>query len=132
MKAVQALSVPVRNIARAIESRDASYLKRLKGIGNRTAQKILATLEGKVAKFALIRRAEEPTAASMSEDFVDQVHEWFLFGNLSKYLVDVIAVLLVICTITGWILTPQMLRRRIRAKQAVKEEKEYELVGVGD
>jgi Holliday junction DNA helicase RuvA len=75
MKAVQALSVPVRDIARAIESRDSSYLERLKGIGNRTAQKILATLEGKVAKFALIRQAEEPTAASISEDFVDQVQE---------------------------------------------------------
>ena len=30
MKAVQALTVPVRQIARAIESRDAAYLKRLK------------------------------------------------------------------------------------------------------
>jgi len=75
MKAVQALSLPVRDIARAIESRDSLYLKRLKGIGNRTAQKVLATLEGKVAKFALIRQAEEPTAASISEDFVDQVQE---------------------------------------------------------
>lgn len=75
MKAVQALSVPVRDIARAIESRDATYLKRLKGIGNRTAQKILATLEGKVAKFALIRQAEEPTEAVASEDFIEQVQE---------------------------------------------------------
>jgi Holliday junction DNA helicase RuvA len=75
MKAVQALTVPVREIARAIESRDAAYLKRLKGIGNRTAQKILATLEGKVAKFALIRQAEEPAEAVPSEDFIEQVHE---------------------------------------------------------
>jgi Holliday junction DNA helicase RuvA len=75
MKAVQALTVPVREIARAIESRDAAYLRRLKGIGNRTAQKILATLEGKVAKFALIRQAEEPAEAAPSEDFIEQVHE---------------------------------------------------------
>ena len=75
MKAVQALSVPVRDIARAIESRDATYLKRLKGIGNRTAQKILATLEGKVAKFALIRQAEEPAEVVASEDFIEQVQE---------------------------------------------------------
>ena len=60
MKAVQAFTVPVRDIARAIESRDATYLKGLRGIGNRTAQKILATLEGKVAKFALIRPLERP------------------------------------------------------------------------
>ena len=75
MKAVQALTVPVRDIARAIESRDSAYLTRLKGIGNRTAQKILATLEGKVAKFALIRQEEEPSEVAPSEDFVEQVQE---------------------------------------------------------
>lgn len=75
MKAVQALSVPVREIARAIESGDSAYLKRLKGIGNRTAQKILATLEGKVAKFALIRQTKKPTEIPPSEDFIEQVHE---------------------------------------------------------
>lgn len=75
MKAVQALTVPIREIARAIESRDAAYLRRLKGIGNRTAQKILATLEGKVAKFALIRDVEKPAGAAPSEDFIAQVHD---------------------------------------------------------
>lgn len=75
MKAVQAFTVPVRDIARAIESRDATYLKGLKGIGNRTAQKILATLEGKVAKFALIRQAERPAEALPLEDFKNQVQE---------------------------------------------------------
>jgi Holliday junction DNA helicase RuvA len=35
----------------AIENRDARVLQRLKGIGNRTAQKIIATLEGKVERF---------------------------------------------------------------------------------
>jgi Holliday junction DNA helicase RuvA len=81
MKAVQALTVPVRQIARAIESRNAVYLRRLKGIGNRTAQKILATLEGKVAKFALIREVEKPSEAAPSEDFIEQVQE-VLVGQL--------------------------------------------------
>ena len=75
MKAVQALTVPVREIARAIESRDMAYLKRLKGIGNRTAQKILATLEGKVAKFALIRETEIATDTVPPEDLVQRVQE---------------------------------------------------------
>ena len=75
MKAVQALSEPVRDIARAIESRDMAYLKRLKGIGNRTAQKILATLEGKLAKFALIREVEKTEGATQSEDFKEQVQD---------------------------------------------------------
>jgi Holliday junction DNA helicase RuvA len=75
MKAVQALTVPVRDIARAIESRDSSYLTRLKGIGNRTAQKILATLEGKVAKFALIRQVEKAAQEPPPEDFIEQVQD---------------------------------------------------------
>jgi Holliday junction DNA helicase RuvA len=75
IKAVQALTVPVRDIARAIESRDMAFLKRLKGIGNRTAQKILATLEGKVAKFALIRHPERPAEVEPLEDFTEQVQD---------------------------------------------------------
>jgi len=75
MKAVQALTVPVREIARAIESRDTAYLRQLKGIGNRTAQKILASLEGKVAKFALIREVEKPTEDVPLEDFKERVQE---------------------------------------------------------
>jgi len=51
MKAVKAMTVPVVDLAAAIENRDVGVLKRLKGIGNRTAQKIIATLEGKVERF---------------------------------------------------------------------------------
>ena len=55
LKAVRALSIPVREIASAIESGEINKLAQLKGIGRRTAQKIIATLEGKMGKFALIR-----------------------------------------------------------------------------
>jgi holliday junction DNA helicase RuvA len=58
LKAVKALDVPIRDIANAIESGDVSLLKTLKGIGARTAQKIVATLQGKVSKFALIRKTD--------------------------------------------------------------------------
>ncbi|NVM56726.1 MAG: Holliday junction DNA helicase RuvA [Desulfobacterales bacterium] len=93
MKAVQALTVPVRDIARAIESRDVAYLRRLKGIGNRTAQKILATLEGKVAKFALIRVVEKPTEAAPLEDFKEQVQEVLVkqLGHKAKQATEMIA-----------------------------------------
>jgi Holliday junction DNA helicase RuvA len=60
LKAVKALNLPVREIARTIEKRDAKALQKLKGIGNRTAQKIIATLAGKMDKFALIHPGEEP------------------------------------------------------------------------
>ena len=47
LKAVKALSVPVSEVANAIENRDINRLTRLKGIGTRTAQKIVATRGGK-------------------------------------------------------------------------------------
>jgi len=73
IKAVKALNVPVREIARAIESKDVGKLKQLKGIGNRTAQKIVATLEGKMDKFALIRKSERKEELPGSENPFEQV-----------------------------------------------------------
>jgi Holliday junction DNA helicase RuvA len=74
MKAVKALDIPISDVAQAIESNDLGRLKRLKGIGPRTAQKIIATLHGKVSKFALIRKSAEP-AAPEPEDFIQPVLE---------------------------------------------------------
>jgi Holliday junction DNA helicase RuvA len=71
MKAVKAMTLPVSDIAAAIEARDLATLGRLKGIGKRTAQKIVATLEGRMGKFALLR-AERP-AATPVPDFMQQV-----------------------------------------------------------
>jgi len=74
LKAVKALNLPVRDIARAIESKDLSTLKQLKGIGDRTARKIIATLEGKMDKFALIRKAPEeevPVVEDLSQQVLD-------------------------------------------------------------
>ncbi len=72
LKAVKALNVPIREIATAIESGEISRLTQLKGIGRRTAQKIIATLEGKMGKFALIRPAEHQEAP-LVDDFTQQV-----------------------------------------------------------
>ncbi len=52
LKAAQALTLPVGEIATAIEAKNAALLGQLKGIGARTAQKIIATLHGKVGRFA--------------------------------------------------------------------------------
>jgi Holliday junction DNA helicase RuvA len=71
---VKALNMPVREIARAIEGKDVSKLMRLKGIGNRTANKIVATLGGKMEKFALIRK-DEPEDVPGTPDFENQVSE---------------------------------------------------------
>ena len=51
--ALKALTEPVGLIAQAIESKDTKALQRLKGIGKRTAELIVAELAGKVMDFAL-------------------------------------------------------------------------------
>ena len=73
LKAVKALNIPVREIATAIESGEIGKLTQLKGIGRRTAQKIIATLGGKMGKFALIRPAEYQEQPPHVEDFLQQV-----------------------------------------------------------
>ncbi|MCG8688318.1 MAG: helix-hairpin-helix domain-containing protein [Desulfobacterales bacterium] len=55
MKAIKALTKPVGQVARAIEDRDTAFLSQLSGIGKRTADKIIATLNGKVMEFADIQ-----------------------------------------------------------------------------
>jgi Holliday junction DNA helicase RuvA len=51
-KALKALVMPVGEIARAIESRDARFLSGLPQIGKRTAEQVIAELAGKVQEFA--------------------------------------------------------------------------------
>nr|WP_319493643.1 Holliday junction branch migration protein RuvA [uncultured Desulfobacter sp.] len=72
MKAIKALTKPVPQVARAIEDRDTAFLSQLAGIGKRTAEKIVATLNGKVLAFAAGRITE---AASVPTDPSDIVSE---------------------------------------------------------
>ncbi|MFZ0134588.1 MAG: Holliday junction branch migration protein RuvA [Desulfobacterales bacterium] len=74
LKAVKAMTLTVGEIARAIEAKDLAALKRLKGIGSRTAQKIIATLGGKMERFALAPEAAGRPAAVDAET-VDAVVE---------------------------------------------------------
>jgi len=50
-KALRALSVPIGQIARAIEAKDARGLASLEGIGQRMAEQIVASLSGKAHPF---------------------------------------------------------------------------------
>jgi Holliday junction DNA helicase RuvA len=72
--AVKALVLPVSKIARAIEERDTNALEKMKGIGKRTADKIVASLNGKVGKFALMKDVMI-SADSEPEDLKRQVEE---------------------------------------------------------
>ena len=73
LKAVKALTISVGEIAHAIESRDVNTLKQLNGIGERTAHKIVATLQGKMNKFALIKNGGGDSPTPVDEDFVQSV-----------------------------------------------------------
>jgi Holliday junction DNA helicase RuvA len=53
-KAARALVLSVSKIAQAIEAEDVGTLRKLPGIGERTAKKMIATLRGKVTEEALL------------------------------------------------------------------------------
>ena len=53
-KALRAMVRPVREIARTIEEQDVKQLSTFPGIGEATAERIVAKLRRKVGKFALI------------------------------------------------------------------------------
>ncbi|WP_319577461.1 Holliday junction branch migration protein RuvA [uncultured Desulfobacter sp.] len=72
MKAIKALTKPVSQVARAIEDRDTAFLSQLTGIGKRTAEKIVATLNGKVLAFAAAQRLEAEPASTEPTDFVPE------------------------------------------------------------
>jgi len=60
-------------IARAIETEDVRKLTELPGIGPRMAEKIIAELKGKVAKFALMKDTEALVKPASPPDFADEV-----------------------------------------------------------
>lgn len=53
--ALRAFDKPVPRIAAAIEEGDVDFLQTLAGIGNQRAKQIVAHLQGKVGRFALIK-----------------------------------------------------------------------------
>lgn len=75
-KSLKSLIMPIRDIAAAIETKDAAQLSRLPGVGARQAEKIIAELHGKTARFAL-SRSDEPLAvkATKASPYIDEALE---------------------------------------------------------
>jgi holliday junction DNA helicase RuvA len=69
--AARALVAPIADIAEAIVRKDERFLRRLPGIGPQKCRNIVAQLEGKVAKYALLPREEAPKPPPREE--VDDV-----------------------------------------------------------
>ena len=76
VRAAAALVFPVSVIASAIESEDTAVLTQLPGVGARAAQKMIATLRGKVTATALLRDdgiPESRAAAPVADPRVEAV-----------------------------------------------------------
>jgi holliday junction DNA helicase RuvA len=69
--AARAFCAPMSTIADAIDRGDYAFLKSLPGIGQQKARDIVAKLQGKVAKFLLIRDAP-PAPPRPIPDFADE------------------------------------------------------------
>jgi len=69
--AARAFALPMAHIAQAIERGDHGFLVKLPGIGQQKARDIVAKLQGKVAKFLLIRDAQ-PHAPPPIPDFASE------------------------------------------------------------
>ena len=78
-KALKAMVRPVQDIAKSIEDQDVKSLTTLPGIGPAMAEKIVAQLRRKMAKFALLVQ-QDPTqqAGDIERSIVDETFEVLL------------------------------------------------------
>lgn len=74
-KALNAMVRPVREVAVAIEEQDVKALSALPGIGPAMAERIVAKLRRKMAKFALLIGREMPTGDEPASSVVSDAYE---------------------------------------------------------
>lgn len=74
-KALLAMVRPVREVATAIEERDAKSLTLLPGIGPAVADRIIAKLRRKMARFALIPDRDLPADQQSEPDVINEGYE---------------------------------------------------------
>jgi len=65
--ALKALTRPIAVIAQAIDDGDLTLLRSLPGIGEQRAKEIVAKLQGKVGKYALLQAPDLPAKAAEAE-----------------------------------------------------------------
>lgn len=74
-KALHAMVRPVRDIAAAIEEQDVKLLSTLPGVGPAVAERIIAKLRRKMAKFALLIGRELPADEAAARDVLHEGYE---------------------------------------------------------
>ncbi len=71
-KALRSMVRPVREVALMIENQDVKGLSTLPGVGPATAERIIAKLRRKMAKFALLVSRDQAAVMDVEPDLVDQ------------------------------------------------------------
>jgi Holliday junction DNA helicase RuvA len=74
-KALRAMVKPVRDVATAIEEQDVKELATLPGIGAAMAERIVAKLRRKMAKFALMISQELPPENATDHDVITEAYQ---------------------------------------------------------
>jgi len=82
-KALRAMVRPVREVATAIEERDIKQLSTLPGVGPAVAERIVAKLRRKMAKFALMVTSDLPASAA-SDVFSEAYEALISVGHTSQ------------------------------------------------
>ena len=77
-KALHAMVRPVQDIATSIEEQDVKGLSALPGIGPAVAERVIAKLRRKMAKFALLIGRDAPAADGQSRDLLHEGYEALL------------------------------------------------------
>ena len=81
-KALKAIVRPVPDVARTIEQQDVKGLTTLPGIGPKMAEKIVAELRRKMARFALLIPAAEGASGVVSTSITEEVYQILVsFGH---------------------------------------------------
>jgi len=70
--ALKALNQPISRIAQAIDAADAKFLTSLPGIGQQRAREIIAKLQNKVGKFALLQDGGHATGVAQTSEHIVQ------------------------------------------------------------
>ncbi|MCP4706681.1 MAG: hypothetical protein GY865_18940 [candidate division Zixibacteria bacterium] len=88
-KALKSLTLPIREIATAIENKNSATLTRLPGVGGRLAEKIIAELSGKMARFALSKGEHPLTSVGKADsDLASEAVEVLLQLQYNKALAE--------------------------------------------
>jgi holliday junction DNA helicase RuvA len=74
-KALAAMVRPVREVATAIEEQDVKVLSALPGIGPAMAERIVAKLRRKMARFALLIEADVPDEAATARNVLNDAYD---------------------------------------------------------